>query len=100
MSNSPTLIDAADLPALSPHPTPTSTLVAPTWTRARSELANSVRRGDPAIEIAAARQNLKFARLAGRVQEAIDAAPPLTPEQRAYIADLLIGAGRPQKASA
>jgi hypothetical protein len=65
----------------------------PSWTLIRSELANVIRRDpdDPRVPIL--RRQLRAARLTEHVQKSLEAAPPLTDEQRASIARLLIGGG-------
>jgi hypothetical protein len=61
--------------------------------RARvASLTRSRRPDDP--ELVAARQSLKAERLADYIKRTVDAAPPLTPEQRDRLALLLKGGGQ------
>ena len=65
------------------------------WTvyRARhAALSRSRAADDP--ELIAARRDLKAQRLADYITRTVDAAPPLTDEQRAHLAALLSGGGR------
>lgn len=56
--------------------------------RARSRVATAVRQRDPVAE-RNARRDLNAARLARRIQEALNATPALTPDQRATLARML-----------
>jgi len=60
------------------------------WTHERARVAALTRSrpaGDP--DLIRARQNLKAERLADHIRETVDAAPPLTVEQRDRLALLL-----------
>lgn len=60
------------------------------WTGPRARVAALSRsRTDDDLDLLAARQDLKAARLANHVRDAVDSAPPLTDEQRERIAALL-----------
>ncbi len=62
------------------------------WTQARSRLARLSQTHAPdSPEILAARRDLRAARLAVYITKTVDAAPPLTPEQRDRLALLLRG---------
>lgn len=61
-----------------------------TWTTDRAKIAalsRSRSADDP--ELVAARQRLRTERLAEQIKRTVDAAPPLTGEQRAHLAALL-----------
>ncbi|EYR63262.1 hypothetical protein N866_01820 [Actinotalea ferrariae CF5-4] len=65
-----------------------------TWTHHRAKVAALSRDrspDDPALT--SARQSLKAARLEDYIRRTVDAAPPLTPEQRDRLALLLRGGG-------
>lgn len=64
------------------------------WTQDRARVA-SLTRSRPADDpdLIAARQSLKAARLEDYIRRTVDAAPPLTPEQREKLALLLHGGG-------
>lgn len=57
--------------------------------QAVSQLGNAIRRGDPADTIADARRALTAAKLEASIRAAVDAAPPLTDQQRRNLALLL-----------
>lgn len=64
-----------------------------TWKAKRARLASLTRSravDDPAL--VDARRDLKAARLEDHIQRIVDAAPPLTPEQRDRLASILRGA--------
>lgn len=60
------------------------------WTHTRSELANALR-VDPSADVTDLRRRLKAERLADHIRKIVDAAPPLTADQRARLAALLGG---------
>jgi hypothetical protein len=61
-----------------------------TWTTHRARVASLTRSRTPDDpDLIAARRNLAAARLEDYVQRVVDAAPPLTPEQRDRIAAIL-----------
>ena len=65
-----------------------------TWTHERARIASLSRSrtaNDP--DLIEARRNLRAERLALRITEVVDAAPPLTAEQRDRLALLLRGGG-------
>lgn len=60
-----------------------------TWTHHRARVASlTARKADPGL-IADARRDLRAARLAEHIKRTVEAAPPLTPEQRDRLALLL-----------
>lgn len=61
------------------------------WTHTRSELANALR-ADPTADVTDLRRRLKAERLADHIRKIVDAAPPLTADQRSRLATLLGGA--------
>lgn len=61
--------------------------------RLRAHKGVAVRRGD-AAEAARLDTEIRTARLADYIRKTVDAAPPLTPEQRDKLALLLRGEGR------
>ncbi len=65
-----------------------------TWTAERARVA-SLSRSRPADDpdLAAARQNLRAARAEDYVRELVESAPPLSLEQRARLAVLLLPTG-------
>lgn len=63
------------------------------WTKTRSKIATTLRY-DPAADVTDLRRELRAQRLEEHVQKVIDAAPPLTDEQRDRIARILQGGGR------
>lgn len=66
------------------------------WTRERAKVAALTRsRDDDDPELQDARRNLRMARLADYIRKTVDAAPPLTEEQRDRLA-VLLGARRPE----
>lgn len=70
----------------------TTASAEPTWRQSRGKVAGLSRKrtqDDP--ELLAARRDLKEARLADYIRRTVDAAPPLTPEQRDKLALLLTG---------
>ncbi len=70
-----------------------------TWTHERARIAalsRSRAADDP--ELIEARRNLRATRLAAHVAKALEAAPPLTVEQRQGIARLLTMSGGGQRA--
>jgi hypothetical protein len=62
--------------------------IAPSVAQARSRLGNAARRGTPA-DVLEARRQLAEANIAEAIRRVVDAAPPLTPEQRDRLALLL-----------
>jgi hypothetical protein len=58
------------------------------WTHTRSKIANAKRK-DPNADVTDLRTQLKAERISDYLQAQIDAAPPLTQEQRAKLAELL-----------
>ncbi|MFD4206251.1 MULTISPECIES: hypothetical protein [Micromonospora] len=69
-----------------------------TITHHRARLARAVQRGDDATA-EDARRDLRAAKLEQAIRAAVDAAPPLTQEQRAHLGSLLV-AGGGQRAAA
>lgn len=70
---------------------PTTTDEILTWTKHRSRIAlMTAQKADPG-EIDLERRNLRAARLADYIRKTVDAAPPLTVEQRDRLAVLLRG---------
>ena len=68
------------------------------WTHERARVASLTRsRQSDDPELVAARQNLRAERLADYITRTVDAAPPLTREQRDRLA-LLLRAGDPDAA--
>jgi hypothetical protein len=62
------------------------------WTHERARVASLTRsRAADDPELVAARQNLRTERAADYIRETVDAAPPLTTEQRDRLALLLRG---------
>lgn len=59
------------------------------WTRARARLAVATRFGAPKKEIETLKREVKTARLAEVIEKTLADWPPLTPEQRTRLADLL-----------
>lgn len=64
------------------------------WRNTQAKLANATRNRRPETEVADLRRRFKYEKLADHVDEVINSAPPLSDEQRATIADLLVGGGR------
>jgi hypothetical protein len=64
----------------------------------RARRANALQRGDTETAELAAR-DLRAAMLAEHIKTAVDAAPPLTDEQRARLAGLLAPSGGDQRAA-
>ena len=60
------------------------------WTQTRSQIAHAKRR-DPNADVTELRARLKAERLEDYIRRTVDAAPPLTPEQRGRLAVLLRG---------
>ena len=60
------------------------------WTKTRSQIAHAKRR-DPDADVTELRRQLKADRLADYINRVVDAAPPLTVEQRDRLALLLRG---------
>lgn len=60
-----------------------------THLKLRSDLANAIKRGDDPATVADLRIRLREANLEKAIREAVDAAPPLTAEQRAKLAAIL-----------
>ena len=58
------------------------------WTKTRSQLAKAIQR-DPEADVTELRRQLKAERLEAHIKNLVDAAPPLTDEQRARLAALL-----------
>jgi hypothetical protein len=64
--------------------------MAGSWTSERARLASLTRSRTPDDpDLIAARRNLRAARLEDYIRRTVDAAPPLTPEQRDRLAVLL-----------
>jgi hypothetical protein len=67
----------------------------PTWTHERARVASLSRSREPDDpELVDARRNLRVERLADYIRRTVDAAPPLTTEQRDRLAAILRGGGR------
>lgn len=65
------------------------------WTKERARVAGLSRsRSDSDPELINARRDLRAARLAEHIARAVEAAPPLTPEQRERLTALLRDGGR------
>lgn len=62
------------------------------WTKTRSELALAMKR-DPLADTTELRRRLKADRLEDYIKRTVDAAPPLSPEQRDRLALLLRPSG-------
>lgn len=60
------------------------------WTKTRSTIAHTIRK-DPNADVTELRRQLKAERLAEYIEKVVDAAPPLTTEQRDKLALLLRG---------
>ena len=60
------------------------------WTHTRSKIAQAKRR-DPNADTTELVRQLKAERLADYIRQTVDAAPPLTPDQRDRLALLLRG---------
>jgi len=60
------------------------------WTQTRSKIAH-IKKADPAADVTDLQRQLKAERLEDYIQRSVDAAPPLTVEQRARLAALLSG---------
>lgn len=61
------------------------------WTQARARVALAVRNGLPPEQVEDLRRDLRAERLAEHIRKTVEAAPPLTPEQRDRLALLLRG---------
>lgn len=59
-----------------------------TWTKTRSEIANTIRK-NPDADVTELRRQLKSERLEDYIRRVVDEAPPLTAEQRDRLALLL-----------
>lgn len=62
-----------------------------TWTHHRARVASLTARKAPPDQIGDARRDMRAARLADCIRNAVDAAPPLTAAQRDRLALLLRG---------
>lgn len=62
------------------------------WTQTRSQIAHAKRR-DPQADTTELQRQLKAERLEDHIKRIVDAAPPLTTEQRHRLAMLLRGGG-------
>lgn len=62
------------------------------WTKTRSRIAHAKRR-DPDADVTELRRQLKAERLEDYIKRTVDAAPPLTADQRDRLALLLRGGG-------
>lgn len=65
------------------------------WTHTRSRIAHA-KKADPSADVTELRRQLKAERLEDYIKRTVDAAPPLTAEQRATLARVLLpglGAG-------
>lgn len=58
------------------------------WTHTRSRIAQT-KKADPNADVTELRRQLKAERLEDYIKKTVDAAPPLTPEQRDRLALLL-----------
>jgi hypothetical protein len=63
------------------------------WTHTRAKIAHTLRH-DPDADVTELRRQLKAERLEEHVRRIVDAAPPLTGEQRARLAAILRAGGR------
>lgn len=63
------------------------------WTHTRSRIAH-VKKADPSADVTELKRQLKAERLEDYIKRAVDAAPPLTLEQRDRLAALLRGGER------
>lgn len=63
------------------------------WTQTRSQIAHAIKK-DPDADVTDLRRQLKAERLADYIRQAVDAAPPLTAEDRTRLAAILQGGGR------
>lgn len=69
-----------------------------TWTHHRAQVASLSRSRTPDDpDLVEARRNMRAERLADYIKRTVDAAPPLTPEQRARLS-LLLSSGGPDAA--
>lgn len=65
------------------------------WTAERARYASLTRSRTPDDpELLAARRNLRAEKLADHIERQLAEAPPLTDEQRARLAAILVGGGR------
>ncbi len=62
------------------------------WTHTRSKIAQT-KRSDPQADVTELRRQLKAERLGDHITKIVDAAPPLSDEQRRQLAALLRGGG-------
>ncbi|GAA1446383.1 hypothetical protein GCM10009641_69820 [Mycobacterium cookii] len=62
------------------------------WTQTRSRIAHA-KKADPKADVTDLRRQLKAERLEDYIQRTVDAAPPLSQEQRQKLAALLSGGG-------
>jgi hypothetical protein len=62
------------------------------WTKTRSKIAHTVRQ-NPNADTTELRRQLKAERLEDHIRRVVDAAPPLTNDQRSKIAALLWSGG-------
>ncbi len=62
------------------------------WTQTRSRIAHA-KKADPQADVTDLRRQLKAERLEDYIQRTVDAAPPLSQEQRQKLAALLNGGG-------
>lgn len=58
------------------------------WTHTRSEIARTIK-SDPDADVTELRRQLKAERLEDHIKAVVDAAPPLTVEQRERLAAIL-----------
>lgn len=63
------------------------------WTHTRSRIAHT-KKANPDADVTDLRRQLKAERLEDYIQRTVDAAPPLTDEQRHRLAALLSGGGQ------
>jgi hypothetical protein len=63
------------------------------WTKTRSTIAHTLRR-DPSADVTDLRRQLKAEHLEDYIARVVDAAPPLTAEQRDRLAVLLRGGAK------
>lgn len=62
------------------------------WTKTRSQIAHA-KKADPQADVTELRRQLKAERLEDHIKRTIEAAPPLTAEQRDRLAVLLLRPG-------
>jgi hypothetical protein len=68
------------------------------WTKTRSQIATTLK-SNPDADVTELRRQLKAERLADYIHSTVDAAPPLTLEQRDRLALLLRGGGSSETAA-